>query len=209
MASEPFVITKLEKHGQAALLKNLRKVSMLKRPDVFPYADAHLSLARMPFSGVLPAQRYVLSDVMHRVQNLEWELSRFGVDLFALDGYVTIWTDQSPDEPIDVLPPIVESMSENNGQWVNIINDGMHRMYVARLEWKIPQVVFIQGVPPEYPYYSYPIPGDNCWDVIEVLEGGRIPSGLIKKWRRIPDDKTLYRNFNSSFTNVGGPRGQG
>jgi len=208
MPFKPFVITNVEKHDKAALVQNLRKVSMLKRPDVFPYLKADISLARMPFSSVLPAQRYVLSDALHRAQHLEWELSRFGIDLFALDGYVTIWTDQSP-EPIDVLPAIVESMAESNGQWVNIINDGMHRMYAARLEWKIPQVAFIQGVSPEYPYYAYPIPGDNCWDVIQILEGDSIPSGLIKKWHRISDNKTLYRNFNSSFINVGGPRGQG
>ena len=208
MAFEPFVVTEVEKHGPEALFENLRKVSMLKRPDVFPYADAHISLARMPFSDVSPAQRYVLGDALDRAQHLEWELSRFNVDLFALDGYVTIRTDQSAD-PIDVLPPVVESMAESDGRRVNIINDGMHRMYVARLEWKIPQVVFIQGVSPEYPYYAYPIPGGGCWDVVQILEGGHIPSGLIKKWHRIPDNKMLYRNFNSSFTNVGGPRGQG
>jgi len=208
MPFEPFDIVDAERHGQAALLNNLRKVSMLKQPDVFPYEGAHLSLARMPVESVLPAQRYVLSDALRRAQHLEWELSRFGIDLFALDGYVTIRTKQSP-EPIDVLPPVVELMAESNGRLVNIINDGLHRMYVARLEWKTPQVVFIQGLPPEYPYYAYPIPGDNCWDVIQILEGDRIPAGMIKKWHRVPDNKTLYRNFNSGFTNVGGPRGQG
>jgi hypothetical protein len=80
-------------------------------------------------------------------------------------------------------------------------------MYVARLEWKTPQVAYIRGIPAGYPYYAYPIPGDNCWDVVKILEGSHIPSGLIKKWHRISDNKTLYRNFNSSFTNVGGPRG--
>lgn len=208
MTFQAFAITRVEKHDPEKLVENLRKVSMLKRPDVFPYAEAEISLELASFSDVLPAQRYVLSDALRRVQHLEWELGRFNINLFALEGYVTIWTDMSP-EPIDVLPPIVESSTEANGQPVNIINDGMHRMYAARLEWKKPQVARIKGVPAEYPYYAYPIPGENCWDVVEILEGSHIHSGLIKKWHRISDNKTLYRNFNSSFINVGGPRGQG
>ena len=208
MSFQSFAITKVEKHSPEKLIENLRKVSMLKRPDVFPYAGAEISLEQASFSDVLPAQRYVLSDALRRAQHLEWELGRFDIDLFALHGYVTIWTDMS-EEPIDVLPPVVEAMTEANGRPVNIINDGMHRMYAARLEWKTPQVVRIKGIPAEYPYYAYPIPGENCWDVIQILEGSLIRPDLIKKWHRIADNKTLYRNFNSSFINVGGPRGQG
>ena len=203
-----FTITKIERHSPEELIANMRKVSMLKAPQVFPYERAEINLKKMTFDEVLPAQRYVLGNGLHKAQCLEWQLERFGVDLFNLNGYVTIWTDQS-DEPIDVLPPVVEAMIEADGSKVNIINDGMHRMYVARLEWKHPQVVFIENVPPEYPYYAYPIAGDNRWEQIAILEDDHIPAGLIKKWHRTKDNKQLYRNFNSSFINVGGPRGQG
>jgi hypothetical protein len=103
----------------------------------------------------------------------------------------------------------VETNNEADGSSVNIINDGMHRMYVARLEWKLPNVVLVRNLAPRFPYYAYPIPGDNPWEQIIIVEGETIPKTLIKKWHRGADNKLLYRDFNSAFQNVGGPRGQG
>ena len=126
----------------------------------------------------------------------------------ALDGYVTLRTDRS-DEPIDLLPPVVEAIPEADGSVVNVINDGMHRLYAGRLAWRRPVVVLAEGLPERYTYYAYPIPGDSPWDQVTILEGGTVPAGLIKKWHRTADNKKLYRDFNSAFQNVGGPRGQG
>ncbi|MDR2141059.1 MAG: hypothetical protein LBR11_04600 [Deltaproteobacteria bacterium] len=208
MSFKPFKISKVETHSQAELLAGLRRVVMLKNPAAKPYAQAALTVTSLPWSDIRPAQRYVLVDGLAKIHCLEWELAKHGLDLFALDGYLTIWTDHS-EFPIDLLPPIVETIQESEGSLVNIINDGMHRMYVARLEWKRPQVVLAQGLPPEYPYYAYPIPGPNPWDSLVMVEGETIPANLIKKWHRQEDNKLLYRDFNSAFQNVGGPRGQG
>ncbi len=208
MSTSPFKITDIRLHSGDELFDRLRRVNMLLEKEAFPYRDADISLKKVTFSEVVPAQRYVLEDCLRRVQNLEWELAARGVDLFALNGYVTIWTDRAGDVPIDVLPPVVERSVEADGSVVNIINDGMHRMYAARLEWRMPEVVFIQGVPEQYPYYAYPIPGGN-WNEVTLLPGSHIPEGVLKKWHRIPDNKRLYRDFNSAFLNVGGPRGQG
>jgi len=208
VSMSPFKITDIRLHTRDELFDRLRRVNMLLEKEAFPYRDADISLKKVAFSEVVPAQRYVLEDCLKRAQNLEWELAARGVDLFALNGYVTIWTDRAGDVPIDVLPPIVERSVEADGSVVNIINDGMHRMYVARLEWRMPEVVFIQGVPAQYPYYAYPIPEGN-WNEVTLLPGSRIPEGVLKKWHRIPDNKRLYRDFNSAFLNVGGPRGQG
>ncbi len=207
MGHAQFEILSLTRHGKDELLANLRKVVMLKDPAAFPYKGADIAVKEVTFNEVVPAQRYVLESELKKVQNLKWELAKHGVDLFALNGYVTIRTNMS-DEPIDVLPPIIESAPEANGETAAIINDGMHRMYVARLEWRKPEVVFIKGVPKEYPYYAYPIPGGN-WNEVTILPGSEIPAGFIKKWHRIADNKLLYRDFNSAFINVGGPRGQG
>jgi hypothetical protein len=209
MSSVPFKIIRVERHSQEELCDRLRNVNMLLEREAYPYKEVEIELRKVSFSQVVPAQRYVLGDALKRAQNLEWELAAKGVDLFALNGYVTIWTDQAgEDTPIDVLPPIIEHSVEANGESVNIINDGMHRMYVARLEWRSPEVVFIHGVPKAYPYYAYPIPEGN-WNEVSILPGSSIPEDMIKKWHRIPDNKKLYRDFNSAFNNVGGPRGQG
>ncbi|MDR1608715.1 MAG: hypothetical protein LBT38_09970 [Deltaproteobacteria bacterium] len=208
MSFSPFKIIKAHLHSEAELLAGLRKVTMLKDREAQPYANASLSVTTLPWSEIRPAQRYALVDGLAKVHCLEWELAKQGLDLFALTGYLTIWTDQSA-EPIDLLPPIVETIKEADGSLVNIINDGMHRMYVARLEWRLPKIVLVQNLPHQYPYYAYPIPGDNPWDAITMVEGDIIPANLIKKWHRQEDNKRLYRDFNSAFQNVGGPRGQG
>jgi hypothetical protein len=208
MSFRPFKIKKVELHSQTELLTNLRRVVMLKDPNSYPYAQAALTVTTLPWSEIRPAQRYILADGLQKVHCLEWELKEHGLDIFKLDGYVTVWTDQS-SEPIDLLPPVVETVNEADGSLINIINDGMHRMYAARLEWKLPNIVLVRNLPEKYPYYAYPIPGSNPWDQISLVEGGTIPASLIKKWHRTEDNKLLYRDFNSAFINVGGPRGQG
>jgi hypothetical protein len=208
MAFQPFAVTRVEAHGPDELIARLRDVRMLKDPQAKPYARAKISLAALDYSAFRPAQRYVLGDNLLKVQHLEWELARHGHHPLALEGYLTLWTDRSGD-PIDLLPPVVEAIGESTGEFVNVINDGMHRLFAGRLEWRRPEVVLVEDLPAEYPYYAYPIPGASPWDQVAILEGSSIPVGLIKKWHRAADNKRLYRDFNSAFQNVGGPRGQG
>ncbi len=211
--SNTFQIISCVRHSQAELIQKLQQVTMLADPDVYPYAHAQISLKCVAFHDTkasmvtaIPAQRYVLASGLNKVQRLKWELDKFGVDLFNLDGYVTIKTNESTD-PIDVLPPVVEACKEASGVTSYIINDGMHRMYTARLEWQHPQVIFIENVPEHLPYYAYPIPEGN-WNEVKIIAEDVIPKNFIKKWHRIENNKALYRNFNSAFNNVGGPRGQ-
>jgi hypothetical protein len=158
MGFTPFKITKIESHPPDELISRLRDVTMLKKRDVKPYASATLSLGKMDIESIRPAQRYVLLSGLLKVQRLSHELKDHGYDLMELNGYLTLHIDESP-EPIDLLPPIVERHREEDGSLNNIINDGMHRLYVARLEWRRPQVVYAEMLPPDYPYYAYPIPG--------------------------------------------------
>jgi len=176
---------------------------MLERPDVYVYERAAISLEEMTIECLYPAQRYVLVQELEKVRLLKWELARFGYDIFRLDGYVKLWL-AGEDQPIDLLPPMVEESVERNGRVVNIVNDGMHRLYMAYLEWVSPQVVFIRGVPKDLPYYAFPHP--TQWQDIDMMES--LPEGYLKKWHRIQDYKTLYRNFNSAFEHVGTPRGR-
>lgn len=181
---------------------------MLLDPESKPYAAATLSLVKLGYAEIWPTQRYVLSPNLYRAQWLEWELSRFGHDSLGLEGYLTLWTDQS-DEPTDLLPPILEKTVESDGSVHNLINDGAHRLYAGRLAHKLPTVVLAENLPPNSPYYAYPLPGPDPWNAISILPGPAIPPDFIKKWHRTPDNKKLYRDFNSAFQNVGGPRGGG
>jgi hypothetical protein len=194
-------IRAVERFSPEQLIENLRKVTMLKAPDILVYKNALISLERISTEYLSPPQNYILRNELTKVRELKWALQSHGVDIFELDGFVRI-TLEDFDEPVDLLPPIVEESIERDGSVHLIVNDGMHRVYMAMREWVIPQVVLIRGVPKDLPYYAYPVPGG--WKNLEERED--LPPGYLKKWHRIRDYHTLYRNFNSAFYNVGGPR---
>ncbi|MDR3355333.1 MAG: hypothetical protein LBO21_09855 [Synergistaceae bacterium] len=199
-------ISKIEHFDEGELIQRLREVSMLEDETAFPYRDSRIELREMPHGELHPAQRYVLSGNVKRLEDLRWSLGDMGFELFKPDGFFRLWFRGS-DAPVDLLPPIVEeSRHDGGGRPINIICDGMHRVYLSYVQWVIPQIVYIRGVPNEYPYYAYPL-RDSNWSDIEIWDS--IPTGAIKKWHRIRADKKLYRNFNSAFENVGAPRGSG
>lgn len=195
-------IERVERHGVDELVANMRRVSMLTRPDEMPYRDARIELVTLHTNDIAPAQRYVLSQELVKVRDLRWALREHDIDLFRLDGYLTLWIE-GYDDPIDLLPPVVEQSAEADSTVVNILNDGMHRVYLARMERSPIQVVYVRDVPKQFPYYAFPLV--NGWNDVEIVS--ELPEGYIKKWHRIKDYKSLYRNFNSGFRNVGGPRG--
>jgi hypothetical protein len=195
-------ITEVRYHGIEELMPRLQKVTMLTAPDVRVYENARIELKTMDTDQIAPAQRYVLTAEVTKVRDLRWELRDLGYDLFNLNGYLEIFLE-GEDEPVNVLPPVVEVSTEANGSVVNILNDGMHRVYLARMERCPIQVIYVHDVPAQYPYYAFPLV--NGWNDVEIKED--LPSGYVKKWHRIRNYKSLYRNFNSAFENVGGPRG--
>lgn len=195
-------IKRVERHSVDELMQNMRRVAMLTHPDDLPYKNASIELATVHTDEIAPAQRYVLTQEILKVRDLRWCLREHDVDLFKLDGYVKIWLE-GYDDPIDVLPPVVEQSAEADGSVVKILNDGMHRVYLARMERSPIQVVYVEKVPKEYPYYAFPLV--NGWNDVEIVS--ELPEGYIKKWHRIKNYKSLYRDFNSGFQNVGGPRG--
>lgn len=195
-------IVNLQKHGVEELIDNIKRVTMLHDRDAYPYKAAKVELVTMSTDDIAPAQRYVLTQEILKVRDLRWSLAEKGIDLFNLDGYVSIWL-QGYDDPIDVLPPVVEESPEADGTVVKILNDGMHRVYLARMERSPIQVIYASGLPKAYPYYAFPLV--DGWSGVDIVS--ELPEDYIKKWHRIKNYKTLYRDFNSGFQNVGGPRG--
>lgn len=199
-------IEKVVRFDEPALIERLRKVTMLEDRARRPYEHAAISLERLRVDQIAPPQRYVLREGLLRIRTLRWRLAEHGVDLYDLDGFVRLHL-AGHNEPIDLLPPVVEESIEADGQVSLIVCDGMHRAYVAYLEWALPQVVFIRGLPRDLPYYAFPLPGGSrAWDAVGIRDD--IPPELIKKWHRTERNKTLYRDFNSAFENVGAPRGR-
>ncbi len=194
-------ILSVERFAEAALIERLRRVTMLKAPDVKIYDNAYISLEKIAVQYISPPQNYILRPELAKVRELKWALEEHNVDIFSLDGFVRL-TFEDQDEPVDLLPPVVEESIEKDGSIHFIVNDGMHRVYMAMREWIVPQVVLVRGIPKDLPYYAFPVPGG--WQSVE--ERDDLPPGYLKKWHRIANYHALYRNFNSSFSNVGGPR---
>ena len=195
-------IKRVERHGADELIANMRKVGMLTHPEALVYKGSGIELATLHTDEIAPAQRYVLNKEIMKVRDLRCELRDHGLDLFKLHGYATIWLE-GYDDPIDVLPPVIEQSKEADGSVVKILNDGMHRVYLARMERSPIQCLYVSDVPSQYPYYAFPLV--NGWNDVDIVED--LPEGYIKKWHRIKNYKSLYRDFNTGFQNVGGPRG--
>jgi hypothetical protein len=194
-------IDSAQRFPEEDLIAKLREVTMLKAPEVKVYTDCFISLENISPQQMAPPQNYILRQELTKVRELKWALEEHNIDLFQLNGFIRLKLQDS-DEPVDLLPPIIEESLEKDGSTHLIICDGMHRIYMALREWKIPQVIYVRGVPKDLPYYAYPTPGG--WRHVEERED--LPPGYLKKWHRIPNYHALYRNYNSAFINVGGPR---
>ncbi len=199
-------IIALEQHPSVELVEKLRRVPLMEQPDVLIYEQALISLELMHTDYLRPAQNYIWLQELRKTQELRWSLAALGVDLFRLDGYVTYAVRQPDGTEVtyDLYPPIIEESMEADGALAPLINDGMHRVYLARLEWIVPQVAYIRGIPKNYPYYAYPRPGG--WEGIDLLAENPDPKNYLKKCHRRRENKQLFRDFQAVFHNVGRPR---
>jgi hypothetical protein len=199
-------IIALEHHPPEALIGCLRRVPLMERTDVLIYSQALISLEQIHPDCLNPPQNYIWLQELRKAQELRWSLAARGVDLFRLDGYVTYTVRLADGEEVayDLYPPIVEESFEADGRVALIINDGMHRLYLARMEWVVPQVTYVRGIPKEYPYYAFPRPGG--WEGLDLLADNPDPQRYLKKCHRTRHNKKLYRDFQAVFQNVGRSR---
>ncbi|MEW6386747.1 MAG: hypothetical protein AB1491_04435 [Thermodesulfobacteriota bacterium] len=199
-------IIALKKHPVPELIACLRRVPLLQEPEKLIYEQALITLELIHTDHLHPAQNYIWLQELRKIQDLRWSLADRGVDLFRLDGYITytVRGKGGGEESYDVYPPIVEESWEGDGTLALIINDGMHRLYLARQERVIPQVVYIRGIPKEYPYYAYPRP--EGWQGLDLLAENPDPQKYLKKCHRRRENKKLYRDFQAVFANAGRPR---
>lgn len=183
------------------LVCNLYKVTLLQDPSFKIYQDAYISIETINTDCIAPTQYYVLNEELQSKLELKYELIKWRKDLFDIRGYLE-FNVQGEAINRTLLPPIVEESIERDGSIIHLLNDGMHRVYLARMEGRNITVAYIRGVPKNYPYYAYPIKGG--WDAVEKIDS--LQEGYIKKWHRIENNKKLYRNFDSVFSNCSKPR---
>ena len=196
-------IARYELFDQTELLSRLKRIRLQGFDNVAVYRDAQLELvAGIDTGSLAPTQRFVLRDEINLMIDLYHSFRTLGVDIFALRGGVFFWpakNEADEEDPIPLIPPIVEQSREPDGRMVNIINDGLHRLYAARTLGIHPTVVMVKNVPEQYPYYAYAL--SSGWQDVEMLD--QLREGYQKKEYRIPDNyKSLFRDFNGVFKGV-------
>jgi hypothetical protein len=189
-------VATVERFGAEELLERLRAVRLRGHPDVRPYAEADLQLRAVDPDTLAPPQRYVLREGVQTMHDLRAALASHGLDPFALDGGALVTID---GDAIPVIPPIVEESHEPDGRTVDVIADGLHRVYAARQRGLPITVVVARGLPRDFPYYALALP-DGWAGVAELDE---LPDGFQKKTYRVPDRyKSLFRQYNEVFPGV-------
>jgi len=193
-------ILSIDPFAAAELLAAVRQTRLRGFDGAQPYLDASLEFVPAVSPDALtPAQNYVLTPGVEKIMELRAALLAEGVDIFALDGGLYMTTSDDPGERIPVIPPIVEESVEPDGQTVLLVNDGMHRVFAARLLGLPISVVIARGVPAEYPYYAFALAGG--WSRVTQLD--ELPDGHQKKEYRQPANyKALFRDFNAVFPGV-------
>lgn len=204
---------------QDELIRRLRNVTMLEDDKAYPYKDAVITSEHLNPRELTPPQNYLLSSALTNIFDLEDAFKNYDkqsvitgnyyFDIFDLSGGFLEYglheytSSLLPSITMTLLPPIIEESIEASGSVKLIICDGMHRVYssmIRRLD-KI-NCIYIRGVDKKYPYYAYPVV--DGWDGVKIID--KLEPGLIKKFHRIKNNKKLYRNFNSVFTNCSAPR---
>lgn len=199
-------IVQVKHHAEAELLARLRQVPLMEQPEVKIYHQTLISLECIHTNCLRPPQNYIWLAELRKVQELRWSLQEQGYNMFHLNGFVSYTVREASGELVeyDLYPPVIEESFEADGTLALIINDGMHRVFLARSEWVVPQVIYVRGLPKDYPYYAFPRP--QGWDGIDLLPDNPDKDRYLKKCHRIRRNKALYRNFQAVFQNVGGSR---
>jgi hypothetical protein len=173
----------VEPFSREDLLARLRETRLMGFDGARVYEHATLRVQTFDPLDLTPAQRYVLMPNVRKILEL-----REVLDVFALDGGAYL-------DGIPLLPPVVERSQEPDGRTVWLINDGIHRVYAARVSGSPVNVVTVEGA--SHPYYALAA----SWE--EVVELEELPDGFQKKAYRVPENyKALFRDFNAVFPGV-------
>ncbi len=155
---------------------------------IYNFTNANFNLANFAYTDILPSTFYGLHRNLAFQRELRQVLLGQNIDSFNLPGLIYF----SVGEKITGLgPPIVERYTEENGEVVTALQDGIHRFLLARELNVMVNCIFIDDISMEYLPYAYP----NAW--AEVVLQDQVPA-VKKKYRR-SDHYTFLHSFKSIF----------
>ena len=207
-------ILKLISFGE--LEEKLRQVPLMKKDaqgkEILIYEHANSQLRTFSTQEVNPTSFYLLGRNLAFQRELREHLLKiYDIDVLNLSGALEL---KNGNEIWTLTPPIIES-TQRTVQYqpqageishpgncrisIPIINDGLHRVYLAWQTTGTFKGIHISGALEEYPFYAHP----NEWEKIKVLD--ELPKTKEeKKLYSREDCYALYRNFG--ILGCGAPR---
>ncbi len=195
----------------------LRKVPLMKKDDqgreILIYETANIQLRRFNAEEVNPTSFYLLRKNLTFQEELrEHLLKTYEIDSLNMTEALEL---KNGNEIWTLTPPIIESTKRtvqyqaqpeeiaHLGTYkisIPIINDGLHRVYLALIQNNGAFTgIHISGALEEFPFYAHP----NQWNQVNVLE--ELPKRKEEKKLYSRDDcYALYRNFG--ILGCGAPR---
>ena len=198
-------ITRIETIHEDELLTRFKQTRLRGHGQPLVYENANLTLQRqVDPRSLYPAQNYILHDDHQRLLDLYHLFQKQGFNIFSMPGGLLFWLEsghdlQEEEGPIPLTPPIVEMSRELDGRVVPLINDGMHRVYTAMQLQQSIDIILVDHVPEQWPYYAHA--RKTGWQGVEQLQA--LPDGFVKKSYRDPNHyKDLFRDFNYIFPGI-------
>jgi hypothetical protein len=184
--------------------------------EIKVYEKANITLKTIKSDEVNPTTFYLLKENIEFQRGLRNFLIRgYGIDTLHLDCALELLNDK--EEVWTLAPPVIEvtprlvkyqpsadeiDYSTSVKIHIPIINDGAHRVALARELNSDFTCVFISKALEEFPFYSHP----NNWDQVRIVD--TVPKTKAeKKFYSREDCYALYRNFG--ILGIGKPRGLG
>ena len=200
------------------LVERVRKVPLMKSDKegnpIHVYKKADISLRTLHPEEVNPTTFYLLKKSLDFQRELRKQLmSEYGVDTLNLDCALELKNEKG--EIWTLTPPIIEVISrkviyhpsdgeiKHTGAYsikIPVINDGAHRIYLAREEGISFKGLFISNVAESHPFYAHP----NEWNKVKIFDDTPKTKREKKLYSR-EDNYALYRNFG--ILGCGEPRG--
>jgi len=210
----------IDKVNFGDLVSMIRKVPLMKTDsegkEIYVYKNANISLRDLHPNEVNPTTFYLLKEGLEFQRKLrDYLLQKYGFDSLRLDCALKIKNKQG--EIMLLTPPIIEvtprkvkyqpSKEEINHQGtynihIPIINDGAHRIFLARELGINFKGLYISNVATSHPFYAHP----NEWDKIKLFDDTPKTKKEKKLYSR-EENYALYRNFG--VLGCGKPRGTG
>lgn len=159
-----------------SLIDSVSQVTILGDREFKIYEGAVISIESIPINLIQPSACYLLKSGVDQQENFhDFLKAKHSFEIFNLETGL-IYSQDGKDHFIS--PPVVEHYTEENGEEVYVLIDGIHRVFVAKkLGHETLNVILVRGA--KLPPASMPVP----WGKVKTMD---VPPPT--------DEKKVFRN---------------